>query len=255
VSLANLRRAFPGRWDEGELRVVVRDVYQHFAMLLLEMLLMPRKVTPGTWRKRVALPAYEEFEGYFFSGRPVLLVTAHFGNWEMAGYCLGLMGATAHIVARPLDNPYLQDLVARFRESTGSRLLGKHGDLRQMRAVLDWRETLATLGDQDAGPRGMFVDFFGWPASTHRVIAHLALHSGAVIVVAGGRNTGGLLRYRIEVPDVILPEEYAGHPDAERAVTERVSKAIENMVRLDPRQYFWLHRRWHHRPPESRQVA
>src|SRR5258706_16456245 len=94
------------------------------------------------------------------SGRPVLFVTGHFGNWEVAGMAFGLVGFRSHAIARPLDNPYVDDLLRSFRERTGQKLLAKQGDFANIEALLKSGGILATLADQDAGPRGLFVDFF-----------------------------------------------------------------------------------------------
>src|SRR5947209_13223885 len=95
------------------------------------------------------------------SGRPLLLVTGHFGNWELGGYVLGLLGFTTHAIARPLDNPYLDVFLRRFRERTGQKIVAKHGSFDQIQSLLARSQVLATLGDQDAGARGLFVEFFG----------------------------------------------------------------------------------------------
>ena len=114
---------------------------------------------------------------------------------------------------------------------------------------------MATLADQDAGERGLFVDFFGRPASTHKAIALLALEHRVPLLVVLARNTGAPLRYQIEVAELILPEDYENQPDAVRAITQRFTMALERGVRQSPQQYFWLHRRWKHQlsKPKRRQ--
>ena len=113
------------------------------------------------------------------------------------------------------------------------------------------------VGDQDAGPRGLFVDFFGRPASTFKSIALLSLNYQAPIFVFGAARVGEPMRYRVYLEDLILPEDYASHPDAPRAITERYTRALERLVRRHPEQYFWLHRRWKHqpKPKEARRAA
>jgi KDO2-lipid IV(A) lauroyltransferase len=176
------------------------------------------------------------------------MVTGHFGNWELGGHCLGLLGFTTHAIARPLDNPYLDRYFRALRQRAGQQVLNKNGDFDRIQAVLHRGGALATLGDQDAGPKGLFVDFFGRPASTHKAVALLALERDVPMVVIGVPRLGEPLRYRVEVGDVILPEEYAGRPDAVRAITQRFTAALERLVRRHPEQYFWLHRRWKHQP-------
>src|SRR5262249_50077559 len=139
----------------------------------------------------------------------------------------------------------------RFREGSGGTLLSKNGGAGAMRAVLVNGGVICTIGDQDAGPRGMFVDFFGRPASTHKAIAVLALRTRALMYICGMHKTGGLLRYTVSPTDLIHPEDYAGHPDPVVAVTQRMTTALERLVRLDPRQYLWFHRRWKHQPAKA----
>jgi Kdo2-lipid IVA lauroyltransferase/acyltransferase len=248
VAADNLRQAFPGRYGEAELDALVRAVYRHFCTLIVDIIQLPRKLQPNTWRRHVFIDE-PRWSRLLLSGRPLLIVTGHFGNWELGGYTFGLLGVPSYAVARELDNPFLDAYLRRFRESTGQKLLAKKGDFDQMEAILANGGILATLGDQDAGQRGLFVDFFGRPASTHKAIALLALEHRVTAVVAGAAKVGtNPLRYEGIIEDVILPEEYAGKPDAVRAMTQRFTTALERMVRRYPEQYFWLHRRWKHQP-------
>jgi KDO2-lipid IV(A) lauroyltransferase len=248
VAADNLRQAFPGRYDEAELDQLVRAVYQHFCNLLAEIILLPRKLHTNTWKRYVSLKDARRLIECLASGRPVFLVTGHFGNWEMAGYALGLLGYQGHAIARPLDNPFLDDYLRRFREGTGQKVLAKHGDFEQIQAILDAGGTIATLADQDAGQRGLFVDFFGRPASTHKAVALLALEHRVPLVVVGARKVGEPMRYELVVEDVIFPEDYANRATAVRAMTQQFTTALERIIRMAPEQYFWLHRRWRHQP-------
>jgi KDO2-lipid IV(A) lauroyltransferase len=250
VALDNLRHAFPGRYSDGQLSRLVTGVYEHFGLMLYEMLLIPRRLREKHLAHFLDVPEGAAYLEAMKGGRPVVLVTAHYGNWEAAAHILHLCGFYGHLVGRPIDNPYVDAEVRRFRERGGHKLLSKEGDVRAMRDVLKNNGLLVTLADQDAGARGLFVDFFGRPASTHKAIASLAHRNHAVIVVGGARNAGGLLNYQLWLPDVIWPDEYADHPDAVTAITQRITWAIERAIREDPRQYFWLHRRWKHQPSQ-----
>jgi KDO2-lipid IV(A) lauroyltransferase len=150
---------------------------------------------------------------------------------------------------RRLDNPYLDRFLRRFRQKTGQTILDKNGDYDRIQRVLAGGGALAMVGDQDAGHRGLFVDFFGRPASTFKSIALLAMEYRAALAVIAVPKVGEPMRYRVVVEDVIRPEEYADRPDAARAITERYTAALERAVRRHPEQYFWLHRRWKHQPP------
>jgi KDO2-lipid IV(A) lauroyltransferase len=254
VALDNLQHAF-GAGDAAQRDQLVRDVYRHFCTMLIEIIHMPRRLHPRNWKQHVRLLECRPALDLLLSGRPVLVVSGHYGNWELGGYTLALFGFRTHGIARPLDNRYVDAYLRRFREHTGQKILAKHGDFDQMQTVLATGGIMLTLGDQDAGQRGLFVDFFHRPASTHKAIALLALEYNVPMIVmtctrrtSFAHDTGGLGSYDIWSGDVIYPEEYQGQPDAVRAMTQRYTSALERMIRWHPEQYFWLHRRWKHQP-------
>jgi len=118
-----------------------------------------------------------------------------------------------------------------------------------MTDFLEHRAHLGLLGDQDAGSKGMFVPFFGTPASTFKSIALLAIHYRAIICVGYARRLKDDLRhyrwvrYEMGTEEIIDPLEFDG-PDAVRQITERYTAALERVIRRAPEQYFWVHRRW-----------
>ena len=253
----NLKHAFGEQYNAAQRDRMVRAVYRHFCRLVVEMIHIPRGLSVASWRQRLELVRGDRIVGGLLAGRPLLIVTGHFGNWEMAGYALGLFGFTTYAIARRIDNPYLDRFLARFRQRTGQAILDKNDDYDRITRVLQTGGVIATLGDQDAGQKGLFVDFFGRPASTHKAVALLALEFNVPMLVVGTPKVGEPMKYQIVAEDLILPEEYAGRPDAVRAITQRFTSALERLVRRHPEQYFWLHRRWKHQPAarKSRKAA
>jgi KDO2-lipid IV(A) lauroyltransferase len=251
VAVDNLRHAYPGASDTAIDRHV-RAVYRHFCTVLVEIVQIPRRLHVSSWRRYLELVHGDRVVGGLTTKRPMLIVTGHFGNWEMAGYALGLFGFRTYAVARRLDNPHLDRFLARFRSGTGQTILDKSGDYERILQVLREGGAIAMLCDQDAGARGMFVDFFGRPASTFKSIALLALEYNAALVVVGVPKVGEPMRYQVVSEELILPEDYADRPDAAKAITQRFTAALERMVRRNPEQYFWLHRRWKHEPPKRK---
>lgn len=261
VALDNLRHAF-GDGNEAERDRLVRAIYRHFCLLLMEMIHLPRMLHLLNWKRHLTVVDAPRMVDLLLSDRPVLVVSGHFGNWELGAYVLALFGFRTHGIARPLDNPYLDVFLRRSRQRTGLTILDKHGDFERMQQVLANREVLLTLGDQDAGQKGQFVDFFGRPASTHKAVALLALEYNVPMLVltctrtaaSGARGSEGW-HYQVRSGDIILPEEYLGRADAVAAMTQRFTAALEGMVRLAPEQYFWLHRRWKHQPKRKTKAA
>jgi KDO2-lipid IV(A) lauroyltransferase len=136
--------------------------------------------------------------------------------------------------------------------NTGQTMLDKNADFDKIQATLANGGVLSIVGDQDAGSRGVFVNFFGRPASTFKSIALLSLEFSAPISVFGAARVGDPMYYHVYLEDVIMPEEYNDRPDAVKAITERFTAALERMIRRHPEQYFWLHRRWKHQPPQKK---
>ncbi len=257
VAAENLMLAFPEKYalahldpcQQKSLAKHIRAVYDHFCLLLVEMILLPRVIRPENWRKHLVIDRSDTLLPLLTGEKSVLLITSHHGNWEMGGYLMGLVGIPSFAIARVLDNPYLERFLLSFRQRTGQVILAKKGEYEMIEEVLAKGGKLATLADQDAGPKGVFVDFFGRPASTHKAVAFMALQWQIPMVVIGTPRVGGPLEYRIEVEDIIHPEDYADRPDACKAVTERFTQALERIIRRTPEQYLWLHRRWKHAPP------
>jgi KDO2-lipid IV(A) lauroyltransferase len=256
VAHENLAFAFPDTMGDhvpgGAKRrdTMVRATLRHFCRLVIEMIWLPRLFQVGSWKRHIDLgenPA--PLVRLLLSGRPMLLATGHFGNWEMAGYMLGLLGFKTFAIARVLDNPYLESFLRRFRQRTGQTILAKKGDFDQIQGVLGAGGILATLADQDAGPKGQFVPFFNRPASTHKALALMALEYDTPVVVVGLAKLGEPLRYRLEVEEILEPADFKNEPASVAALTTRYTAALERMIRRHPEQYFWLHRRWKHQPP------
>lgn len=264
VALDNLRHAF-GDGDPAERDRLVRAVYRHFCVMLVEIIHLPRLLYPHNWKKYMTIRDSRSVLPVFLSDRPLLIVSGHFGNWELGGYIIALFGFRTHAIARELDNPYVDAFLRRFREHTGQKVLRKDGDFDKMQAVLAKNGIMLTLGDQDAGQKGQFVDFFGRPASTHKAVALFALEYNVPMVVltstrtpSSGAPGGDRWHYDGHIVDIIYPEEYKDRPDAVAALTQRFTAALERQVRLFPEQYFWLHRRWKHQPKtrgKSKQAA
>lgn len=265
IALENVQAAFPElAADPVAADQLVRGMFRHFLRVVVELLLLPRKLHVTNWRKHLVLPQGNQTLPPMLDGRAALVVTAHFGNWEMAGYALGLFGFRTYAIARVLDNPHIERFALKFRQGTGQTIIDKNDDFDRLKAVLKAGGKVATLADQDAGPKGAFVDFFGRPASTHKAVALLAIEFDAVMVVMGvprvsradypqradhdpGSDLDPLF-YAVRCVDVIDPREYADDPNAVKAITARYTAALEKLIREYPEQYFWLHRRWKHQP-------
>lgn len=260
VAAENLGFAFPEK-ATGEIDSLVRRCYRHCCLLLIEIALLPRKLTVEKWRSYGRLVHGDRILDGLLTDRALLIVTAHFGNWELAGFALGRLGFRTYAIARVLDNPYLEGFLKKFRQATGQTIIAKKDDFDRLSTVLQAGGKVATLGDQDAGPRGVFVEFLGRPASAHKAVALMAMQFDAKMIVIGVPRTReqaerGLSYHEIVCEDSIDPRDYADRPDAVQAITQRYHDALARLIRRHPEQYFWLHRRWKSQPiPKKKPIA
>jgi KDO2-lipid IV(A) lauroyltransferase len=185
--------------------------------------------------------------------RPKVFVTAHLGSFELAAAVLARQfGERGGAIARRLDNPFLDALVRRLRVVAPGQWLEKRGATSAALDRLRGGDSVALLLDEDAGRRGIFVDFFGRPASTQRTAALLALMSGAQLVVgAVTRTPSGERRFRLAEVEVTSEETTSG---AVAALTRRATAVLEAWIREDPTQWRWVHWRWRQRPDGGRET-
>lgn len=239
----NLRQAMP-ELTAAERRDLERRMWEHLFLLVVEVAQAPQRIHIGNWRRYVRIPEADRVTRLLLDERPLIIVSAHFGNFELAGFVFGLFGFPTYSVARPLDNPHLDAFLARFRGATGQHLIPKKGGLPQIVEVLSHGGTLAFLADQYAGSKGCWVEFFGRPASAHKAIALFALEHQAPVFVGYARRTGKPFEYEFGVAGIADPA--SGGPEVAnvKALTQWYTSRLEEAIRLAPEQYWWLHRRW-----------
>ncbi len=242
----NVQRALGCDIDEAA--AIARASFRHFGRLLVEVLSSTSYAQPGAERL-FEVEGFEHLEQAYAQERGVLVFSAHIGNWELIALRQALAGYPMDLIARPLDNPWLEKAFNRWRESTGNRVLGKHGALRQALRTLREKRGLAILIDQNVHtPPRLFVPFFGRPAATTPTLASLAIHRRAPIipVVSIPRPDGG---YRIVYgAPIALPAD--GDDETRiRELTVRATQQIERWIRAQPETWLWLHNRWKSQPP------
>ncbi len=251
IATEHLRRSFPD-WPAERVRRVARKSMHSLLFLGMEVLFTPRLITPKTWRRHIRLANMTETLRHLLKQqRGLILLTGHFGNFEVVGYTMATLGFPTVSVARPLDNPYIWDHMVRLLEKTGQSFLYKRGAIESVHGVLQRRGSLSVVADQDAGRKGLFVDFFGRPASTYKSIALLAMRYQVPVVVGYGKRLSERFEFEMGVGRVIHPHEWAGRDDELTWITQEFTRALENVVRRAPEQYIWHHRRWRHRPDGS----
>ncbi len=245
VALANLAQCFPSR-SEAERQAIARRMFQHFGVLLLELLRFGR-LSPGAMRARVVVDGDERVRAAYAKGKGVLFFTGHFGYWEMHAMVHALLFQPIGVLARPLDNPGLHVLLEDMRQHTGNTVIYREGAVRKVLRMLSMGQGVALLIDQHMhSPDAIWVQFFQRPAATTSTLAALALRTGAPIVPV----------FAVPLPDGRLkliyepPVEPPGPDTADpvREFTQRCTDVLEMYVRRQPELWLWMHRRWRDAP-------
>ncbi len=162
--------------------------------------------------------------------RPLVMVTGHYGNFEIANYITGLFGLSTTAVARPLDNPFINDYFLRLRESKGQHMVSKDGSATDIDNHLKNNGVLTILADQYAGLKGCWVSFLGQPSSCHKSLALFTLIAGAPLLVVANRRVGRPMQFELDWFGTADPRQPGSHLDGMRELTgwynERLAQAI-----------------------------
>lgn len=250
VALANLAQCFPTRSD-AERTTIARRMFQHFGVLLLELLQFS-SLSPEGMRARVDVEGGERVRAAYAKGKGVLFFTGHFGFWELHAMVHALLFQPIGVLARPLDNPGLHTLLEDMRQRTGNSVIYREGAVRKVLKTLAHGQGVAMLIDQHLhSPDAIWVQFFQRPAATTSTLAALALRTGAPVVpVFTVPLPGG--RFRMIYEHAVEPPG-PGTPDPVREFTQRCTDVLEMYVRRQPEMWLWMHRRWRDAPaPDTR---
>jgi KDO2-lipid IV(A) lauroyltransferase len=242
VARRNLAMALPEFTPQRHAQIV-DGVFRSIARILVTFAKFPA-IRRGYLEQWIRLEGGEHFDQARQAGRGVLVATAHLGNWELSAFAHALMTAPMNVVVRPLDNPLIDALVERRRALTGNRPIGKKDFARSILKALAANQAVGILIDQNAAlENGVFVDFFGIPASAGTGFAKFAAHSGAAVVPGFALWSEQEQRYVLRFFPA-LPMTGDTLRD-----TQTLQSKLEEVIREYPDQWLWIHRRWKTRPP------
>ncbi len=242
VAARNLRVALPELSEERRCEII-DGVFHSIARLLVTFAKFP-SIRRDNLQRWIRVEGQEHVDAAFRAGRGVLFATAHLGNWELSAYAHALFAAPLNVIARPLDNPWIDRIVERRRALSGNRIVLKRDFARVILKALAANEAVGILIDQNAASdSGVFVDFFGTPASAGTGFAKLAAHSGAAVIPGYALWSAAENRYVLRF---YAPVPITG--DAARD-TAALQSQLESVIREHPDQWLWIHRRWKTRPP------
>jgi len=227
---------------------ILKGVIENIGRLLGEFSQLP-KLNRENISEVVIYDGLENLKKAAGRGRGVLILTGHFGAWELCAFAHGVYGYPLDFLVRPLDNPLLDRLITRYRELSGNRAIDKN---RSVRAVLEslrrGRDVGLLIDVNTLADQGVFCDFFGVPACSTTGLAVFALRSDSP-VVPGFLIWDASIKKHILKFGAEIPLTRTGDFKEEVLInTARFTKVIEDFARRYPHQWLWIHRRWRTRP-------
>jgi len=238
IALANVDFVYGTSLSKEAKLAIVQKAFETFGLVLLDLF----------WFRfctRQRITRWVQFDASlddYFRGGTWIIVTAHFGNWEVMGLAAALRGHGSASVAAPLDNPLLERVLTKWRRATGQEVVGRQGAVRELLKKLKNGQSVALLVDQNTLPNegGIFVDFLGMPATMSPAAEMLARRTGRPVLpcFCAPDLKGG---YRVFALPAIPPP---GEATPKGAVTRQIAAAIERVVRADPGLWLWMYKRW-----------
>jgi KDO2-lipid IV(A) lauroyltransferase len=288
------RRAGADRLPARHISRLARRCYVNAALTFCEFARM-RKMNQ---QEILGLIESVEGEEYFIEAggtqKPYIAITGHLGNWELMGAYFAIKGVPLTVIAKPIHNPLVDRYVNSIRAAKGYDVISTREGMKRVVSQLREGRVMVFLADQDARKGGIFVNFFGYPASTHtgpalfmtrmnlpmlpvfdvRAAAPAAAGEGSPVpsrdrngtclppACGTGRNRQVGIRHKIIFRKPLYPPQAAKAPSDQknrdetiRTVTEQHVRLLEEMVRAYPDQYFWFHQRWKTKPHEKSKTA
>lgn len=246
---STLTQVFPKISSSDRTRLTF-EMWHHLMLMVCEVAWAQRRLHRCNWNQHVRFHGNQTMLRHMLDSRPSVCVTGHFGNFEVGGYTMGLMGLRALAIARRLDNPFLHRWVETFRGAKGQDMVDKIGCAPIVEQHLRDGGMLSLLGDQHAGEKGLWTHFCGVPASCHKALALFSLTAQAPMMAMYTRRVDGKpMQFENGLLGVVDPvtDDVDGQSVAQ--LTHWYNGRLEAMIDLAPEQYWWLHRRWRTPPP------
>lgn len=249
VVLDNLAHAFSLDDDRPALHRLAHRFYRNLGMTLMEFLAMPR-LDPTRVKSLVVLQGQEYLDEVARNGRGALLVSGHFGNWELLGARIAAEGLRVQFLVKTQSNQRVDRIQNGIRRQSGVGTIRTGESLKEMIKALRRGDLVGLLADQDAGRDGYFMEFLGRQASVFRGTAYFSWKFACPILTGFiFRQPDGAHVVRLNPP--IYPDPAWDEATAVARLTAAHVARLSAAIRQAPEQYFWLHRRWKTRPPEA----
>lgn len=250
TTLVNLRSAFGKLKDETEQREIALNVFENIGKNFVDLTRLG-KLDISTIERMIQVEGLKHFDSAYKKKKGVIAVTGHIGNFELLAAYFSLKGYKVSVIGRDLSNPGLNKLLVRNRESVGLENISSSEDVRKIIKALSSGRALGVLADQDSTRvKSVFVSFFGRAARTPigPALLHLKLGSPLVpmVILRNGDD-----KYKIVVKPELEFEPTGDKNEDIRKLTQEYTEILEQIIRENPSQWVWMHRRWKSTPALS----
>jgi len=248
VTYSNLKAAFAKEKSPRELKGITKRVYQNLVQTFMEILNLT-KVNKKYVDEYVEVPKFELLVNASKSGRGTILLTGHYGDWELSSLVSSVKGFPIMVLAREQKMKHVNELLNQLRESNGCKVIRKGMSTKNILRSLKDKNVVGILSDQDAGRNGMFVNFFGRPTSCHSGPFEIAKHTDSLILPNFNVRIKGPY-HRVYLEDYIDFRKTNSEDDI-RENLQKFASILESYVRKYPDQWLWLHKRWKSTPART----
>lgn len=244
LAISNLNSAIGGEISQQELKRIAKNSFLHFGQFLMDLIKL------SSFREKsklLSIEGQENIRKAIQAGKGALLLSAHYGNWEIAPFLISKIGKL-NVIARPLDNKLLERELLKLRTSLGAKVIYKHLAARQVLRSLRANEMVAILIDQNVlQDEAVFVDFFGKKAATTPSLATFFIRTGSPIIPIFCYPISSH-KYHIKILEPIQIPMTGNHAQDMLKITQLCTKIIEDKIRKNPSFWLWFHNRWRTQP-------
>jgi KDO2-lipid IV(A) lauroyltransferase len=245
VILDNLHRVYGDSLPDDKKRLL-NNIYKNFVFLWMEFLQLTH-LNKNNLADHFNFNDLDKLDRALSKGKGVIFMTGHYGNFEWLGQALILKNYHVWGIAKKQSNPYVNEFIEKIRRELGAEVIYTKNAMKEGLEVLKKNHLLAIVADQDAGKKGVFVDFLGQPSSTAIGPAVFHLRSGAPILcaVAVRKDYG---KFDIYFEEVTHNIKYKINDKKIKEITQLHASVLGKWVLKYPEQWFWMHRRWKTKP-------
>ena len=247
IAIENLTFAFPEKTTE-EIIKIAKGSFQNLGITFFELFAMS-SLSDEELREMIDFgDGLDLIHTVNSRGKGMMFLSGHFGNWELIAYSVGAWtNLPITIIVKPQANEFADKFLNKYRTSRGNKIVSMYNAAKTIITVVKNKETIALLADQSATKdKDIFVDFFGHPAATYKVVGELAIrYQLPIIMGVAVRQPDG--KYRAELVELKY-DDLENSLEGVRQLTERHTKLLEEFIRKTPEQWAWMHKRWKHKP-------